>query len=118
MNTMNHRSSRPEVFCKKSVLRNFAKFTGKHLCQRLLRTPFFTEHLRRLHLESLKLWIKREQRLFKRQDNYSKLNASLKLFTDEEGIFRLKGRFANSSICYDERHRSYFEVVVLVILRR
>ena len=25
------RSSRPEVFCKKSVLRNFAKFTGKHL---------------------------------------------------------------------------------------
>ena len=27
------RSSRPEVFCKKGVLRNFAKFTGKHLCQ-------------------------------------------------------------------------------------
>ena len=24
------RSSRPEVFCKKSVLWNFAKFTGKH----------------------------------------------------------------------------------------
>ena len=23
------RSSRPEVFCKKGVLRNFAKFTGK-----------------------------------------------------------------------------------------
>ena len=28
-----YRSSRPEVFCKKGVLRNFAKFTGKHLCQ-------------------------------------------------------------------------------------
>ena len=27
------RSSRPEMFCKKAVLRNFAKFTGKHLCQ-------------------------------------------------------------------------------------
>ena len=63
------RSSRPEVFCKKCVFRNFAKFTGKHLCQRLffnkvagvkkslwhrcfhvnfakfLRTPFFTEYL-------------------------------------------------------------------------
>ena len=68
-------SSRPGVFCKKSVLRNFTKFTGKHLCQSLffnkvaglrpatllkkrlwhrcfaanfvkfLRTPFFTEHL-------------------------------------------------------------------------
>ena len=64
-----------EVFCKKSVLRNFAKFTGKHLRQSLffdkvaglrpvtllkkrlwhscfpvnfakfLRTPFFIEHL-------------------------------------------------------------------------
>ena len=30
-----NRSSRPEVFCKKRVLRNLAKFTGKHLCQRL-----------------------------------------------------------------------------------
>ena len=29
------RSRRPEVFCKKDVLRNFAKFTGKHLCQSL-----------------------------------------------------------------------------------
>ena len=70
-----HRSSRPEVFRRKGVLRNFAKFTGKHLCQSLffnkvaglrpatllkkrlwhrcfpvnfdkfLRTPFFIEHL-------------------------------------------------------------------------
>ena len=29
------RSSLPKVFCKKGVLRNFAKFTGKHLCQGL-----------------------------------------------------------------------------------
>ena len=70
-----YRSSRPEVFCKKGVLRNFAKFTGKRLCQSLffnkvaglrpatllkkrlwhrrfpvnsgkfLRTPFLIEHL-------------------------------------------------------------------------
>ena len=67
------RSSRPDVFCEKGVLRNFAKFTGKHLCQGLffnkvappatvlkkrlwhrcfpvnfakfLRASFFTEHL-------------------------------------------------------------------------
>ena len=68
------RSSHPEVFCKKGVLRNFTKFTGKHLRQSLffnkvaglrpvtlfkkrlwhrcfpltfakfLRTPFFMEH--------------------------------------------------------------------------
>ena len=30
-----YRSSHPEVFCKKGVLRNFVKFTGKHLCQSL-----------------------------------------------------------------------------------
>ena len=65
------RSSRPEVFCKNGVLRNFAKFSGKHLYQilffnevaglrpelyqnenlaqlnfsKFLRTPFFIEHL-------------------------------------------------------------------------
>ena len=29
------RSSRPEKICKKGVLRNFTKFTGKHLRQSL-----------------------------------------------------------------------------------
>ena len=29
------KTSRPDVFCKKGVLRNFTKFTGKHLCQSL-----------------------------------------------------------------------------------
>ena len=36
-----YRSSRPEVFFKKGVLRNFTKFTGKHLCQSL----FFSQVL-------------------------------------------------------------------------
>ena len=35
-----YRSSRPEVFCKKSVLRSFGKFTGKHLC----KSQAFIEH--------------------------------------------------------------------------
>ena len=30
-----YKSSHPEVFCKKGVHRNFAKFTGRHLCQSL-----------------------------------------------------------------------------------
>ena len=72
---VNFRSSRPEVFSKKGVLKNFEKFTGKHLFQGLffnkvaalrpatllkrrlqhrcfpvnivkfLRTPFFIEQL-------------------------------------------------------------------------
>ena len=29
------RSSHPDVFCKKGVHRNFAKFTGKHHCHKL-----------------------------------------------------------------------------------
>ena len=29
------KSSRPDVFCKKGVLKNFTKFAGKHLCQNL-----------------------------------------------------------------------------------
>ena len=28
-----YKSNRQEVFCKKGLLRNFAKLTGKHLCQ-------------------------------------------------------------------------------------
>ena len=64
------RSSRPEVFCKKGVLRNFTKFTEKHLCQSLffnkdagcrcfpvnfakfLRTSFFIEQIWRLLLSA------------------------------------------------------------------
>ena len=35
------RRSRPEVFCKKIVLKNFAKITGKHLCQALVCASVF-----------------------------------------------------------------------------
>ena len=31
----NQQKQPPEVFCKKGVLRNFASFTGRHLCQSL-----------------------------------------------------------------------------------
>ena len=59
------KKSRMEVFCKKGVLRNFVKITGKHLCQSLFfikkealtqvfscdfyeisKNTFFIEHLR------------------------------------------------------------------------
>ena len=49
-NTIIYRSSHPEVFYKKGVLRNFAKFTEKHLCQGLFFNKVaglqhFQEHL-------------------------------------------------------------------------
>ena len=63
-------SSRPEVFCKKTVLKNFTKFTGKYLCQSLFFNKvfslwilrifqehlFFTEHLRWLLLYFIQAW--------------------------------------------------------------
>ena len=30
-----HRGSRPEMFCKVDVPKNFVRFTGKHLCRSL-----------------------------------------------------------------------------------
>ena len=88
------RSSHPEVFCKKAVLRNFAKFTG-NTCARVsfliklqasrpatllkkslwyrcfpvnfvkfLRTPFFTEHLWWLLLPSASTCCKKEDKIF------------------------------------------------------
>ena len=47
-------SSRPEVFCKKGVLRNFTKFTGKHLCQSLFLNKVAT--LRPSTLSRKRLW--------------------------------------------------------------
>ena len=49
-----HRISLPRMFYKKGVLRNFAKFTGKHLCQSL----FFNKvaGLRRGILLKMRLW--------------------------------------------------------------
>ena len=46
------RSSRRKVFCKIGVLRNFAKFTGKHLCQSL----FFNKVSRPVTLLKKRLW--------------------------------------------------------------
>ena len=53
------RGSRSEVFCKKGVLKNFPKFTGKHLFQSLFFNKFpgrssnFIEHLWWLLVEIL-----------------------------------------------------------------
>ena len=40
INRQRYRSNRPELFYKKGVLRNFAKFTRKHPCQSLLFNKF------------------------------------------------------------------------------
>ena len=46
------------MICKKVILRNFTKFTRKHLCQRLffnnIAEHLFPEHLRTTAYEKLK----------------------------------------------------------------
>ena len=83
------RSSRPEVFCKKGVLRNLAKFTGKHLCQSLffnfekfLRTPFLTEHLRWLLLKIEKCCISNLKNLLSCFKNVENIRAAAWYRTD------------------------------------
>ena len=44
-----YRSSRPEVFCKKGVLKNFAIFTGKHLCWSLFLIKLQAWKIRNVH---------------------------------------------------------------------
>ena len=80
----NVRSSHPELFCEKGVLKSFAKLSGKHLCQSFLiklqtsgnfikKAPlakvfsyefceifmntFFIEHIRWLLFEYVFIWI-------------------------------------------------------------
>ena len=103
----NIRSSCLEVFCKKSVLKNLAKFTGKHLCRsfffnkvaglrpatlsqkrlwhrcfplnfaKFSRTPFLTAHLRCLFLKCLSLWKYLSFSEFKVGPSPSKKNCSI-----------------------------------------
>ena len=53
-------SSRPEVLCKKGVLRNFAKFTGKHLSQSL----FFNKVAGLRQVSGLQFYEKRDSERF------------------------------------------------------
>ena len=68
--------------------------------------------------EACDLWIKNEQLDLKEQSNYAKIECSLKLFNDENGFVRLKGRYENSSLDYDEKFpvllRSYFTKLIFL----
>ena len=124
---ISYRSSRLEVFCKKVVLWNFAKFTGKHLCQtlffnkvagqpvnfaKLLRTPCFIEHLwwLLLNLPSTRLfvlktsWRRLEDMSWRRLQDVLAANKIFVLFwnTSSISILRIKiseiGEWANEAI--------------------
>ena len=50
------------------------------------------------------LWVKREQFTIEKGVKYEKLKKSLSLFTDDSGLLRLKGRFGNSDLSFEEKH--------------
>ena len=52
---------------------------------------------------ALKKVIKSEQSNMKEEKDFAKLKDSLKLFEDEDGLWRLRGRFANSSLKYEQQ---------------
>ena len=62
--TVLYRSSRPEGFCKKGVLRNFAKFTGEHLWESFFFNKvaglFFLTKLQSIKKETLAQVFSRE----------------------------------------------------------
>ena len=53
---------------------------------------------------ALNLWIKTEQGILQRQTDFGKSKVSLKLYVDTLGLLRLKGRFKNAPLDYDEKH--------------
>ena len=88
------RSSRPEVFCKKGIHINFAKFTGKYLHQSLFKNTFFNKTL--------------PVPAFVEVTNFSlrlKIGVKIKIELTEWGkILSLKGcRWLNYEICLWER---------------
>ena len=69
--------------------------------------------------QSLDSWIADEQKQIRKQSNFSKMKSSLKLFEDEKGFLRLRGRFGNANWNYDEKYplllrNSYFTRLVIL----
>ena len=91
------RSSRPDMFCEKGVLRNFTKFIGKHLCQsrlliKFLRTPFSQNISGRLLL----IWyirLLRESDTDNLLENYRQISLVVKVLGSQSRglVFKITG---------------------------
>ena len=95
------RSSRPEVFSKRVVLKNFAKFTGKYLCQglfsnkaaefcRISKNTFFSHISKLLHVLRKQRSIKIDGLLKKAvpQNNCSSVAVKIVYFCITEAVPR------------------------------
>ena len=109
LDVIKHRNSRPEVFCKKGVVRNFAKFTAKHLCQSLFFNkvaglrPFFIEHLWRLILKTIATLFSIEKASRNRVSFFSTL-----FLTEVKVSINVLGVIRKSALNYCLMARSFF----------
>ena len=133
------RSSRPEVFCKKDVLINFAKFTGKHQLQvscliklqaqglyrpikketltqvlscdfcEILRTPFLTEHLRWMLLMFLQFLHHQIKRLHYKSNLQFLIMIYFLRKTGEKWFYSLPKFFIISSIVDFKKYSLYLQ---------
>ena len=82
------KSGRPDVFCKKGVLRNFVKFLGKHLCQSL-----YFNKVAGLTLLKQKLWHKYFPVTF------TKFRGRHRRCSVKKGILRNFAKFTGKQLC-------------------
>ena len=82
------RSSRPDVFCKKGVLRNFVKFIGKHLCQSL-----YFDKVAGLTLLKQRLWHKYFPVTF------PKFRGRHRRCSVKKGVLRNFAKFTGKQLC-------------------
>ena len=70
--------------------------------------------------DAMNRWIKYEQKLMIADEQHLNKCRQLNLFSDGEGLLRLKGRLENSHLLYDEKHpvflnyRSYFSRLLIL----
>ena len=84
-----YKSSRPEMFCEKRVLRNFANFTEQHLCQSLFfnkvvskstfscRTPPLAASGNQTSVREVKILKKQKAKAYSNPSNISETQQSL-----------------------------------------
>ena len=70
--------------------------------------------------EAINRWIIYEKDCLRQQPNFQKLFLSLNLFEDCQNILRLKGRFGNSLLEYDQEYpivlRGYESLLLLIVV--
>ena len=58
------------------------------------------------------LWLRHIQCIF-HSKKYDALKKNLNVFIDEHGLFRCRGRFANSSLPYERSTRYYYQRILI-----